>query len=186
MSALTSPQGLETYDQVQKAYTDGEGVTQLRTYEYDENDGWLDMEDNYTPCGDTEGFELGTSAWFISAGEAKSITTSGAVKSGNKVHAFTETSVLCASAFPVDFCPNSANVSWGIETYDQIQVAYTDGEGVTQLRTYEYDENDGWLDMEDNYRTLEATESVVKAGQGFWLILQDAASTFTEVSPLAE
>ena len=185
-SALTSPQGLVTDDQIQKAYTDGNGLTQLKTFVYDEDDGWLDTEEGYEPCGDTEGLDLGTSVWFVSAGGAKSITTSGAVKSGTKTHTFTEKSVLCSSAFPVDFCPNSANVSWGIETDDQIQVAYTDDNHITQLRTYVYDEDDGWLDAEDGYRTLDANEPLVAAGQGFWLILQDAASTFTEVSPIAE
>ena len=79
-------------------------------------------------------------------------------------------------------------MSWGIESYDQIQTFFTDGDGVTQLRTYEYDEFDGWLDCEDGYRVLDPDEVLVGPGIGFWLILMGdvESASFTEVGPLAE
>ena len=150
----------------------------------DETDGWLDTEE-YAPCGDDVGLALGQSAWLISAGEPKSVTTAGAVRNTNAIRTFTETSSLISSAFPTPFYPNGANVSWGTQSGDQIQVAYTDENGFSQFTVYEYDEADGWLDTEE-YAPLEADTAVVGPGIGFWLILQDASSTFTEVSPLAE
>lgn len=184
LSALTATPALENDDQIQVAYTDEDGLTQFTIYIYDETDGWLDTE-NFEPCGDTFGLELGQSAWFISAGEPKKITTAGAVKNSNAIRTFTEPSALITSAFPVPFCPNSENVSWGVQNDDQIQTAYTDEDGLTQFTIYIYDESDGWLDTE-NFEPLGATQSIVDTGIGFWLILQDASSTFTEVSPLAE
>ena len=77
---------------------------------------------------------------------------------------------MITSAFPVPFCPNSENVSWGVQNDDQIQTAYTDEDGLTQFTIYIYDESDGWLDTE-NFEPLGATQSIVDTGIGFWLIL---------------
>lgn len=184
LSSLSATPSLETGDQIQVAYTDDDGLTQFTIYEYDETDGWLDTI-NFEPCGDTFGLTLGQSAWFISASDSKKITTSGGVKKTNAVRTFTEASSLITSAFPTAFCPNSANVSWGVQTGDQIQVAYTDDDGLTQFTIYEYDETDGWLDTVD-FEPLAADQSLVDPGIGFWLILQDTSSTFTEVSPVSE
>ena len=93
---------------------------------------------------------------------------------------------LAGSAFPVEFCPNSSNVTWGFESYDQIQTAFVDDNGITQLHTYEYDESDGWLDYDDGYRVLDSDESIAGPGVGFWVLLGSESSTFTEVSPIAE
>ena len=184
LSSLSATPAFQNDDQIQIAYTDGDGLTQFTVYIYDEADGWLDTE-NFEPCGDTVTLNLGQSAWFISYGEPKTMTTSGSVKKGNIVRAFTEEGSLISSALPMPFCPNSERVSWGVSTDDQIQVAYTDGDGLTQFDVYIYDENDGWLDTV-NFEALGANESVVDAGIGFWLILQDPTSTFTETSPIAE
>ena len=74
------------------------------------------------------------------------------------------------------------NVSWGVSDDTQIQTAYTDDSGFTQLRNYYYFGE--WLD--ENYDSLAAADAVVGPGVGFWFLIGDATETFTEVSPLAE
>ncbi len=175
-SSLTCAEGFADDDQIQTAYTDGDGVTQLYIYSYFGE--WLD-EDYNTAEG---GLPNGSSAWFISSGDPKTITTSGEVLKSNYIHTFTETSALVASAYPGAFCPNSANVSWSVSDDTQIQTAYTDGDGVTQLYVYSYFSE--WMD--EDYNTLDASDSVAEPGAGFWIILQDADDTFAEVSPLAD
>ena len=174
---LVCPEGFEDDDQIQTPYTDEQGFTQLRNYYYFGE--WLD--ENYDSVADTDGVELGKSAWFVTS-SAKTITTAGEVKKGNFIHTFTETADMVTSAFPVPFCPNSENVSWGVSDDTQIQTAYTDESGFTQLRNYYYFGE--WLD--ENYDSLAADDAVVGPGVGFWFLIGDATETFTEVSPLAE
>ena len=169
-------EGFADEDQIQTAYTDEFGTTQMKMYVYFGE--WLD--DEYNPVEDTAGIAQGGSAWFISS-EPKSIQTSGEVSRAPFVHTFTESSQLIASAFPQAFCPNSANVSWGVSDESQIQTAYTDENGTSQMRMYVYFGE--WLD--DEYNTLDPDQAIVDAGMGFWIILNDASETFTETSPLA-
>ena len=176
-TALNCPEGFEDEDQIQTPYTDERGVTKMHVYWYFGE--WLDEE--YNPVEENAGIALGKAAWFLSS-SAKHITTSGEVKKGNHIHTFTESSELVTSAFPVAFCPNSENVSWGVSDESQIQTAYTDERGVTKMHVYWYFGE--WLDEE--YNTLDPEVSVAGPGDGFWLLLSDASETFTEVCPLTE
>ena len=175
---LASPQGFEDGDQIQTAFTDEAGLTQLYMYSYFSE--WLD--ENYDPVADDAGIPLGGSAWFISAGDPKTITTSGEVEKQNFIHTFTESSALIASAFPTAFCPNSENVAWGVSDGAMIQTAFTDESGLTQLYMYSYFGE--WLD--ENYDTVPADSAIAPAGTGFWIILADPSETFSEVSPIAD
>ena len=183
-SSLTCSEGFEDGDQIQKAYVDEDGIVGFTVYEYWDGDGWVDPSSGDV-IGDDIGFEVGEAAWFISSA-AKQITTAGAVKSTNHIHTFTETSTVISSAFPVPFCPNSANVSWGSIDGDQIQVPYVDEDGIINFTTYEYWDGDGWVDPSTG-DVLEADFAVTTAGKGFWFITADPENvSFTEVSPLAE
>ena len=177
-SSLTCATGFEDDDQIQVAYTDGDGFTQLYGYAYFGE--WLD--EDYNSVTTEDGIPNGGAAWFISAGDPKTITTSGEVPKANFIHTFTETAALVTSAFPGAFCPNSANVSWAVSDDTQIQTAYTDGSGFTQLYGYAYFGE--WMD--EDYNTLAEDDAIVEAGAGFWLVLNDADETFSEVSPLNE
>ena len=174
-SALTCPEGLEDEDQIQTPYTDERGLTQMNIYVYFGE--WLDSE--YNPLDPGAGLNVGSSAWFLSS-NAKSITTAGEVKKGNFIHTFTESSQLVSSAFPVAFCPNSENVTWGVSDETQIQTPYTDDRGLTQMNVYVYFGE--WMDAD--YNSLAADQAVAQPGDGFWLLLNDATETFAEVSPL--
>ena len=174
---MVCPEEFGDDDQIQVAYTDDSGLTQLRNYFYFGE--WLDEE--YASVSDTDGLPFSKAAWFVSASDPKTITTAGEVKKDNYIHTFTETSDMITSAFPVPFCPNSANVSWGVTDDAQIQVAYTDELGITQLRNYFYFSE--WLD--DEYNTLAEDDAIVGPGVGFWFIINDSSETFTEVSPIS-
>ena len=177
-NALSCAGGFTDDDQIQTAYTDSDGITQLRNYYYFGE--WLD--EDYNSVSDTDGLPQGGAAWFVSSGDCKNVMTSGEVTAGNYIHTFTETSALITSAFPGAFCPNSANVSWAVSDDTQIQTAYTDSDGITQLRNYYYFGE--WLD--EDYNSIDADFSVADSGMGFWLILTDASETFSEVSPIVE
>lgn len=110
------------------------------------------------------------------------MTTAGEVTKAPSVHTFTESSALIASAFPTAFCPNSENVSWGVTDGAQLQTAYTDEDGLTQMHINWYFGE--WMD--EDYNTLGAEDPIANAGTGFWIILNDASETFSEVSPIAE
>ena len=69
----------------------------------------------------------------------------------------------------------------GFADEDQIQTAYTDEFGTTQMKMYVYFGE--WL--EDEYNTLDPDQSIADPGTGFWIILNDATETFTETSPIA-
>lgn len=174
---IDSPQGFDDDDQIQTAYTDERGFTQLYVYSYFGE--WLD--ENYDSVPDDAGIPVGGSAWFLST-SPKTVTTSGEVLKNNFTHTFTEPSSLVVSAFPTAFCPNSENVSWGVSDDTQIQTAYTDERGFTQLYVYSYFGE--WLD--ENYDSVPSEQAIVGPGVGFWLLLQDVADTFSEVSPVAE
>ena len=140
---------------------------------------WLDSD--YSPVAETDGIDLGKSAWFLTT-SAKSITTAGQVRKENFTHTFTETSQLVVSAFPGAFYPNSANVSWGINNETQIQTPYVDDDGLTQMNVFFYFGE--WMDSD--YSTIAADYAVAQSGDGFWLLMSDASETFSEVSPLAD
>ena len=135
------------------------------------------------PVSDADGVRQGGSAWFVSAsGTPKTVTVAGEVKKTNHIHTFTESSELISSAFPVPFCPNSADVSWGVSDETQIQTAYTDERGITQMYVYVYFGE--WYN--EDMDPVAEDEAIAQPGAGFWIILQDATETFSEVSPLAK
>ena len=68
------------------------------------------------------------------------------------------------------------------EDDDQIQTAYTDENGITRLYGYVYFGE--WYN--EDMDPLAETDSIAAPGTGFWLILNDASETFSEVSPLAK
>ena len=176
-NSLICPEEFEDDDQIQTAYTDERGLTQMHIFFYFGE--WLDEE--YNPIAEDEGLPLGGSAWFISSsGTAKTLTTSGEVRKTNFIHTFTEPSSLITSAFPMPFCPNSENCSWGCSDDTQLQTAYIDERGLTQMHIFFYFGE--WMDEE--YNTIAADAVVASPGQGFWIILQDQGDTFSEVSPI--
>ena len=184
LNSITSQEGIVDGDQIQMAYTDEEGLVHMKGYEFWDGDGWADP-DSGDIVGDDVGFTLGQAAWFISA-EPKSITMAGGVKKANHTHTFVDPMTIITSAYPVNFCPNSENVSWGCLDGDQIQVPWCDELGLNHMKGYEYWDGDGWADP-DSGDILEADFAVQTAGKGFWFITADPASvTFSEVSPLAE
>lgn len=183
LNSLTSPEGIEEGDQIQMSFTDEQGLTQLKVYEYWAGDGWADY-DQQEPVGDEVGFKLGIGAWFCSA-TPKTICTSGEVKKSSHIHTFTDPWTICSSAFPTAFCPNDENISWGCNEGAQIQTSFTDERGLTQLKVYEYWAGDGWADY-DQQDVIDPDFAVAEAGKGFWFIIGDTSETFTEVSPLAE
>lgn len=152
-------------------------------YEYWDGDGWADL-DMMEPVDDTVGLFIGSGAWYVSS-SPKSITIAGEVKKGFHIHTFTDPLSIVASAFPMDFCPNSANVSWGCSDGTQIQVPFTEAaSGLTKLKMYEYWDGDGWADL-DLMEPIDAGCAITTAGKGFWFVTSDPASTsFTEVGPL--
>ena len=183
LNSLTSPDGIDDGDQIQIAHCDENGTPFMKDYEYWDGDGWVDLETS-EPVGDEVGFELGHAAWFISS-SPKSITTAGQVKNVPHIHTFTEPWTIVCGAFPVDFCPNGQNISWGCLDGDQIQVAHCDENGTPYMKDYEYWDGDGWVDLETS-ETLDADFALVAAGKGFWFITASPEdSSFTEVSPLA-
>jgi hypothetical protein len=143
-NSLACAEGFSDGDQIQTAYTDENGLTQMKGYEYWDGDGWADS-DMMDVVEEGTGLELGTGAWFISE-SPKSVITSGGVKKNNHIHTVTEPWSIVVSAFPAAFCPNSANVSWGCADGSQIQTAYTDDNGLTQMKGYEYWDGEGWAD----------------------------------------
>lgn len=180
-------EGIEDGDQIQISSVDQSGIVQFKTYEYWDGDGWMDL-DQSSYAGDTVGFSLGEGAWFFSPSGAKHLTTSGQVKKGYHIHTFQDTWSINVSAFPVNFCPNSENISWGVADGDQIQTSSVDESGIIQFHTYEYWEGDGWADLETS-SPIDADTVVVTPGKGFWIILNNTApedASFTEVSPIAE
>lgn len=184
LNSLTSPQEIVDGDQIQMANTDEDGLVYMTDYEYWDGDGWVDLASS-EPVGDTIGFKIGQAAWFLSS-EPKSITVSGQVKKENHIHTFTDSMTIITSAFPVNFCPNGENVSWGCLDSDQIQVPWTDNDGLVHMTDYEYWDGDGWVDLSTS-EALDPEFPIVKAGKGFWFITSDpTSSSFAEVSPLVE
>lgn len=104
----------------------------------------------------------------------------------------TDPKTLVSSAYPVPFRPNSASVSWpNAQDDDDIQYAYTDEKGKTQLGEYyyyteEYGLGDaGWYN--EGLELLDADTAIVGVGEGFWYIPVDpATASFCEVSPLGD
>lgn len=185
LSALTCVEGFEDGDQIQTSSVDENGIVRFTTYEYWAGDGWVDISSSEV-VEDDVGFALGKGAWFCSASTAKQITIAGAVKKSSHIHTFTEPWTIISSAFPVEFCPNSADVAWGCLDNDQIQVPYLDANKIVHFTTYEYWEGDGWVDISTS-NVLDADFAVTTIGKGFWYITSKPASvSFTEVSPLAE
>ena len=184
LSSLACVEGFEDGDQIQTSFVDGSGIVGFTTYEYWDGDGWVDPSSGEV-VADEIGFSLGKGAWFVST-SAKQITTSGEVKNTNHIHTFEETLTIKTSAFPGEFCPNSANVSWGSLDGDQIQVPFVDENGIVNFTTYEYWDGDGWVDPSSG-EVLAADFAITGAGKGFWYVTSDPASvSFTEVSPIAE
>ena len=181
-------------DDLQFSFTDENGKTQLGEYYYytEETlgaDGWYDQDFNF--INDTQYLTWGQGVWFISADGPKNITTAGEVLKGHKIHTVTDPKTLVSSAYPVPFCPNAASVTWpNAQDEDDIQYAFTDENGKTQLGEYYYYTEatlgaDGWYDQDFNL--LDADTAIVGVGEGFWYIPVDpATASFCEVSPLGD
>lgn len=184
LSSLSCVEGFADGDQIQTSFVKPNGVVAFNTYEYWDGDGWVDPASGDV-VGDDVGFSLGKGAWFIS-NEAKQITSAGGVKKSNHTHTFEESWQVISSAFPVDFCPNSAGVSWGCLDGDQIQVPHVDANGIVRFTSYEYWDGDGWVDPSSG-DVLAANFAITTAGKGFWFITTapDTVS-FAEVSPIAD
>ena len=177
-------EGFEDGDQIQKAHVDQYGIVSFKVYEYWLGDGWAD-QDLMDVVGDDVGFSLGEAAWFIS-GTAKQITTAGGVKKTPHTHTFNQTWSVVSSAFPINFCPNSADVSWAAQDGDQIQVPWVDDYGIVQFNAYEYWTGEGWADSAA-MELLDADSVITTAGKGFWYITSNPADvSFAEVSPIAD
>ena len=184
LSAIQCVEGFEDGDQFQTSFMDEIGAVNFKIYEYWDGDGWADP-DSMEIVGDNIGFTLGQAAWFISS-SPKKLTFAGGVHKDNFIHTFEESMTIATSAFPVPFCPNSANVSWGCNDGDQIQTSFMDEIGAVNFKIYEYWDGDGWADP-DTMEIIEPDFAVVTPGKGFWFITSDPESvTFSEVSPLAE
>ena len=183
-SAITCAEGFEDGDQFQKSYMEGTAVN-FKIYEYWDGDGWADT-DTMEIVGDDEGFTVGEAAWFISP-TPKTLTFAGGVRKDDYIHTFTESMTIVSSAFPVKFCPNSTNVSWGCSDGDQIQTSFMEGTAVN-FKIFEYWDGDGWADT-DTMEILDADTAINTAGKGFWFIINSGdieGTTFSEVSPIAE
>ena len=183
-NSLGCVEGLDDGDQIQTSSVDQDGIVQFKVYVYWDGEGWAD-DDLSELVDDTVGFALGQGGWFISAAP-KQVTTSGEVKKTSHIHTFSETMSIATSAFPVAFCPNSADVSWACEDGDQLQVPVVDQDGIVNFKVYVYWDGEGWAD-DDISALLDADTAIVTAGKGFWFIAANPASaSFTEVSPIAD
>ena len=187
-SLQVSGDGLEDDDYIETAHFDEEvGGTVLDAYVYYVGEGWYDLQKGYSLIDDTVGLKLGESAWYMSS-TPKTVTTAGQVYSQDfKIHTFVEPDTLVASAYPVPFCPNSANVSWAIGDDTYIETSRFDEEvGGTMLDPYVYYNGEGWYTP--GYQLMAPTDSLAAPGVGFWLMLSEdpAECSFTEVSPLAK
>ena len=183
-SAIKCVEGFADGDQFQKSYVSEEGFIRFNTYEYWDGDGWVDPSTSEV-IGDDIGFAVGEGAWFVST-EPKQLTFSGEVRKANYIHTFTEPSTVIVSAFPTDFCPNSANVSWACLDGDQMQVPYINEGGYVRFTTYEYWDGDGWVDPTTS-EVLDPDFAINTTGKGFWYVTTDPENvSFTEVSPIAE
>lgn len=182
LSAITCVEGFADGDQFQKSFMD-EGYLNFKVFEYWDGDGWVDP-DSGEVVGDDIGFTVGEGAWFVSS-EPKQLTFAGGVKKENHIHTFVETMTVIVSAFPIGFCPNSANVSWGCLDGDQLQTPYFEN-SYLNFKVYEYWDGDGWVDP-DSGEVLDPDFAINTAGKGFWYITADPENvSFSEVSPLAE
>jgi len=186
LSSLACEEGISDGDQIQTSSVDQNGIIQFKTYEFWDGEGWADPESSEI-IGDDVGLELGKGAWFVSS-EPKHLTTSGQVKKSVHIHTFEEAWSINSGAFPTSFCPNSANVSWGVSDGDQIQTSSVDENGIIQFKTYEYWDGEGWADPESS-EILDPGFAVATAGKGFWIVLNNTNpedASFTEVSPIGE
>ena len=181
------------YDEIQVSYMDGDGYIQFNVYQYlDTNEG-VDADGWYDGAWEPADILIprGAAVWFISSsGSAKEVTTAGEVAATSTLHpAFAEQYNMICSAYPVEFNPNAATVTWtGLNAYDEIQVSYMDGDGYIQFDVYQYlntdegVEENGWYDG----AWEKVTTPVAGIGQGFWLILSDYENvTLTEASPIS-
>lgn len=181
-SAIKCVEGFADGDQFQKSVME-DGYINFKVYEYWDGDGWVDIDSSEVIENDV-GFSLGEGAWFVSS-EPKQLTFSGEVRKATFTHTFTEPSSVIVSAFPVDFCPNSENVSWGVLDGDQMQVPMMDN-GYINFKVYEYWDGDGWVDI-DSSEVLDSNFAINTSGKGFWFVTTDPENvSFTEVSPIAE
>ena len=92
---------------------------------------------------------------------------------------------VIVSAFPVGFCPNNENISWGCLDGDQLQVSFMEGTAIN-FKIYEYWDGDGWADPNTG-DILDPDFAINTPGKGFSYITADPENvSFTEVSPLAD
>ena len=184
LSAIQCVEGFEDGDQFQTSFMNEKGIVNFKVYEYWDGDGWADL-DEMEVVGDDVGFTPGQAAWFISI-TPKKLTFAGGVIKENFTHTFTEAMTIAVSAFPIPFCPNSENVSWGCNDGDQIQTSFMNEKGIVNFKVYEYWDGDGWADL-DEMDVIASDCVVATPGKGFWFITSNPENvTFSEVSPLAE
>lgn len=182
----------EEEDELQFAYTDEGGLIQFNIYTYFTADGGMVDEDgwyngDFEAVGD-ELLPIGGAMWFFtSSGDAKAATMSGQITKDPIVRTFSEANNMICGSFPVAFNPNGKNVSWsGLSEEDEIQVAYTDSDGLIQFTVYTYFTADGGMVDEDGWYDGDFSKvesAIVEVGQGFWLFPQSTV-TLTETSPL--
>jgi len=181
------------YDEIQVSYMDEDGYIQFTVYQYLDTDEGVDADGWYDGAWESAAnvvLPRGSAVWFVSAsGTGKSVTTSGEVVSTSTTHpAFAEPSNMICSAYPIEFNPNAATVTWtGLSAYDEIQVSYVDQDGYIQFTVYQYLNTDEGVDEDGWYDGAweKVTTPIAGVGQGFWLVLSDFENvTLTEASPI--
>ena len=191
---LSAIQGdFESMDEIQVSYLTDDGFIEFNVYQYLTTDdgvdanGWYDG--SWETAGDVE-IPRGSAVWFSSS-TAKNLTSSGEVVKSETIHpAFTESTVMICSAYPIAFNPNADTVAWnGLSSMDEIQVAYMTEDGFIEFNVYQWlTEDDGvaetaWYDGSWE----KVVDPIAVIGQGFWLSMADCESvTMVETSPLAK
>ena len=183
----------ESMDEIQVAYMTEDGFIEFDVYQYLTEDdgvdanGWYDG--SWESAGDVE-IPRGSAVWFSSSA-AKDLTSAGEVAKEATVHpAFTESTVMICSAYPVAFNPNAETVAWnGLSSMDEIQVAYMTEDGFIEFNVYQWLTEDDGVDEAAWYDGSweKIADPIAAVGQGFWLSMADPESvTMTETSPIAE
>lgn len=179
-----------SYDEIQVSYM-ADGLINFNVYQYLTVDDGVDADGWYDGSWESAASVViprGSAVWFVStSGDAKDVTLAGEVATGSTTHpAFSESSNMICSAYPIAFNPNASTVTWtGLNSYDEIQVSYMEN-GLINFDVYQYlttddgVEVDGWHN--GSWELVDAP--ITAAGQGFWLVVSDFENvTLTEAFP---